>query len=785
MAFAPIALTIPNYRDFKNYWLKAYEPGATTTPKLMATDETGGTTVAKFELDKDGFPKTSGGALITPYINGAYDLWAFPTEAEADANDTSNALRFAIDVEATDPNALIDRLNPATLAIWQADTSAQAGDVVTTAERSTGFGGGAIADIIAGTGTANGTFIVAHNTLSLSFEMRDTDGNVLKYGALPATADNGSICNAAIAHVNKCFIPDATIIKARNVAVKDNTLITVTGTLKMPDSSPDWASVLINADVTNGNDNVTIDVTNGELDGNRTNQSGNISHVFALFLGDCSNFDMFGGKWGKNYAPEIAPSNHPLGPFDNGVPYGEQSFLFPTIGMVTFMGGRSNHIHSFNLIDWAQEGISPRWNEGTSVTNFRAINGPETTETYYVPVTFGSRAGTVTVAIDDTVLVQADHFFGGVEQQPDLIYESLVAGSINLGLEDYTDGGRWALVERDIVGDLGFTSVRISGAKGQMNLIADGYAAFCRASSFSNDSELSGMDSLHSYHNSFQVGINFGHANTPAGRGYAVGLTAINAGWSGGIGGNSFGINIVGATDQLTVSNFHVSGSGRNGINVSDSASRVKISNGIVKFSAAGGIKSSSAQVDCYGVTSELNVGPDYEPIGTAVISLHGCRDSQGVLIDNEKLIQTARTGQKQQTLYGDTGKHRRMFRDSFAVSSGVAIVSLVGTNTNSDNMILDVTYSERNSGSASAASQRACKTTFLVSGSGTARTVQILNESYQLNRKLRATWTIGTETVDVFLTDLVPTDVAANNSNNSLFVEVQNDGFNYSGGLG
>ena len=98
MAYAPIAFTIPNYRDFSGYWLKAYEPGGTTTPKLMATDATAATTVAKFELDVDGFPNTSGGALIIPFIDGAYDLWAFPTEATADADDTANALRFAINI---------------------------------------------------------------------------------------------------------------------------------------------------------------------------------------------------------------------------------------------------------------------------------------------------------------------------------------------------------------------------------------------------------------------------------------------------------------------------------------------------------------------------------------------------------------------------------------------------------------------------------------------------------------------------------------------------------------
>ncbi len=65
-----------------------------------------------------------------------------------------------------------DRLNPDTLAIWQADATAVVGDVVTTKERSTGEGGGATGDVISGTGTADGKSIVAHNTLNLSWALR-------------------------------------------------------------------------------------------------------------------------------------------------------------------------------------------------------------------------------------------------------------------------------------------------------------------------------------------------------------------------------------------------------------------------------------------------------------------------------------------------------------------------------------------------------------------------------------------------------------------------------------
>lgn len=106
MAFAAIAYTIPQYEDFPNYWMKAFDQG-TTTPKVMAIDPSGSPTVAKLQLSGSGHvsgitgsPITVGNALVIPYIDGAYDLWLFPTEAEADANDTSNAIQLSDNINA-------------------------------------------------------------------------------------------------------------------------------------------------------------------------------------------------------------------------------------------------------------------------------------------------------------------------------------------------------------------------------------------------------------------------------------------------------------------------------------------------------------------------------------------------------------------------------------------------------------------------------------------------------------------------------------------------------------
>lgn len=104
MAFLQVAHIAPNYRDFNGYWIKSYRVG-TTTPKPMALESNGDTQVAKLEINADGFLISSGNALVIPYIDGFYDMFMFPTEAEADANDTINAIRIANDSGGSDSSS--------------------------------------------------------------------------------------------------------------------------------------------------------------------------------------------------------------------------------------------------------------------------------------------------------------------------------------------------------------------------------------------------------------------------------------------------------------------------------------------------------------------------------------------------------------------------------------------------------------------------------------------------------------------------------------------------------
>lgn len=98
MAWLPISGTIPQYSTINNalaadYYLKFYESG-TTTPINMATDSTGGTLLAKCALSDQGYPITNpldDSTRFIPHIDQDYRIVLFKSEADADANDTSNA----------------------------------------------------------------------------------------------------------------------------------------------------------------------------------------------------------------------------------------------------------------------------------------------------------------------------------------------------------------------------------------------------------------------------------------------------------------------------------------------------------------------------------------------------------------------------------------------------------------------------------------------------------------------------------------------------------------------
>ena len=201
MAYAAISYITPQYEDFPNQWLKAYEP-ATTTPKLMAIDGTGTTTAAKFELNAEGFPRTSGDVLIIPFINGAYDLWLFATEADADANNTVNAFQLADNITAP-PVAGSSSVNELTVATMMANTNKvyEVGDLIDVEEYWAGNGGGGRWKAVLTSSVTPNTFnvIVGVADPLISFVLiDDSEIHLDRYGLIDGMVDAHLLIQSAI-----------------------------------------------------------------------------------------------------------------------------------------------------------------------------------------------------------------------------------------------------------------------------------------------------------------------------------------------------------------------------------------------------------------------------------------------------------------------------------------------------------------------------------------------------------------------------------------------------------
>ena len=121
MAFGPVSFSLLQYEDFVGFWLKAFIQN-TVTPISMSLDAAGGSLVAKLELDTEGQPNTTSNVKTVFYLDVAYDLWLFPTEAEADANDTTNAVKYADDVSPASTQQNNDDLEATLIALIAATT---------------------------------------------------------------------------------------------------------------------------------------------------------------------------------------------------------------------------------------------------------------------------------------------------------------------------------------------------------------------------------------------------------------------------------------------------------------------------------------------------------------------------------------------------------------------------------------------------------------------------------------------------------------------------------------
>ena len=103
MAWIPISRTVPQYSASatalaSGYYLKGYEAN-TVTPLSMATDDTGGTTLAKTKLNTTGNPLSNpadDGSVFIPHFSEPYKLALYTNETDAD-NDTVGSAVWVVD----------------------------------------------------------------------------------------------------------------------------------------------------------------------------------------------------------------------------------------------------------------------------------------------------------------------------------------------------------------------------------------------------------------------------------------------------------------------------------------------------------------------------------------------------------------------------------------------------------------------------------------------------------------------------------------------------------------
>lgn len=239
MAYIPISNTVPQYAASGStlaagYYLKAYEAG-TTTALSMATDSTGGTTLAKCKLNSQGYPisiVSDDTSVFIPHFNEDYKLVLYPTETDADNNTFANA-DWVVDNLGTDTN---------TKQYADTITAAKAlglsvGDVIETAGYTTvGDGGAGQYKVVAGgTGTDDGgSYHDMSNGNQLNLISNENFINVKQFGAKGdgATDDTTAMSNAityALTEYKDVYIPDGVYINSTSLTAITEEGITIYG----------------------------------------------------------------------------------------------------------------------------------------------------------------------------------------------------------------------------------------------------------------------------------------------------------------------------------------------------------------------------------------------------------------------------------------------------------------------------------------------------------------------------------------------------------------------------
>ena len=100
MSYTPITGSALQYMQdsvsANDHYIKFYASG-TTTPISMATDNTGGTLLAKAQFNSQGYAINGSGAEFIPHIDQKYKIVFYPNATDADNNTFANAV-FNIDL---------------------------------------------------------------------------------------------------------------------------------------------------------------------------------------------------------------------------------------------------------------------------------------------------------------------------------------------------------------------------------------------------------------------------------------------------------------------------------------------------------------------------------------------------------------------------------------------------------------------------------------------------------------------------------------------------------------
>lgn len=159
---------------------KNYIPNAPIEIKERLSNGSSGSLSLIFSDQAGTVPITQTGA--TANALGQFTFFAAAAQYNAVYDNDGTPVTIAVDVGVTGDilSNVIDKLNPDTIALALADLTLDltGGESLNVKEYSAGNGGGALWETIVGTGSADGLFILAHDTLNLSLVYRERDEGI-------------------------------------------------------------------------------------------------------------------------------------------------------------------------------------------------------------------------------------------------------------------------------------------------------------------------------------------------------------------------------------------------------------------------------------------------------------------------------------------------------------------------------------------------------------------------------------------------------------------------------